>query len=154
MLTFDVPTKLTAVSGDFEALRRVIRGLIDNAIKYTPPGGYISISAREIDEMVAISVSDAGQGIPECALPHIFDKFYRAASETMDGTGSPGTAASGVGLGLYLAQHIVGQLNGKLTVESEQGKGTVFTVFLPLWSDDVSTKDSEEDADVKALVSS
>lgn len=143
-LTTNVPAGLPGVSGDFEALRRVIRGLIDNAIKYTPEGGRIAISAREIDETIAINVSDTGKGIPESDLPHILDKFYRVASESQ----------TGVGLGLYLAQHIVAQLDGEITVESKSGVGTTFTVILPLWIDDVTSDESEEGADVKALVSS
>ncbi|HEU4767144.1 MAG TPA: ATP-binding protein [Pyrinomonadaceae bacterium] len=151
-LTTAVPTGLPAVSGDFEALQRVIRGLIDNAIKYTPEGGLIGVSAREIEDKLAISVSDTGKGIPEEDLPHIFTKFYRA---TEDGSAdSPGTAAPGVGLGLYLAQHIVSQLNGQINVESKQGAGTTFTVRLPFWIDDVGDQRSEEDADVKAFVGS
>jgi signal transduction histidine kinase len=151
-LTANVPTRLPAVSADFEALRRVIRGLIDNAIKYTQEGGRITISAREADDRVAISVSDTGKGIPESDLPHIFSKFYRVVE---DGPAdSPGTAASGVGLGLYLAQHIVSQLDGQISVESKQGVGTTFILNLPLWIDDVATKTSQENADVKALVGS
>ena len=154
-LTTNIPAELSDVTGDFEALRRVIRGLIDNAIKYTPEGGHITISAGEIDKMLAVSVSDTGKGIPETDLPHIFDKFYRAASEAEDGpTASPGTAAPGVGLGLYLAQHIVGQLNGKLSVESKQDVGTTFSMILPLWIDDVVVEKAEENTHVQALVGS
>jgi signal transduction histidine kinase len=140
-ITTGVPVRIAAVSGDFEALRRVIRGLIDNAIKYTPAGGVITVSASEIDEGVAISVSDTGKGIPAADLPHVFEKFYRVPSET----------ASGVGLGLYLAQHIVSQLDGELTVESEPGRGTIFTVLLPRWTVSAQT---EEETHVKALVGS
>ena len=154
-LTTNVPTELPDVTGDFEALCRVIRGLIDNAIKYTPEGGDIAVSAQAVDEMVAICVSDTGRGIPETDLPHVFEKFYRAASEAEDGpSGSPGTAAPGVGLGLYLAQHIVGQLNGEITVETRQEVGTTFTVLLPLWVDDAATEEIEEVANVKALIGS
>ncbi|HEX5890062.1 MAG TPA: ATP-binding protein [Pyrinomonadaceae bacterium] len=150
-LTTDVPAEISDVSGDFEALRRVIRSLIDNAIKYTPEGGRIKVSARASDETVAISVTDTGKGIPEADLPRIFDKFYRAASEADEETS---TAAPGVGLGLYLAQHIVGQLNGEITVESKQGMGTTFSVNLPRRVEDAGAVESEEDADVKALVGS
>jgi signal transduction histidine kinase len=154
-LTTDVPRDLSAVSSDFEALRRVIRGLIDNAIKYTPEGGHITVSARESDDGLAISVSDTGKGIPEADLSHVFDKFYRVAAEAEQGVAAQsGIAASGVGLGLYLAQHIVGQLNGKLTVDSKQGEGTVFSVLLPRWLEDGAAEESEEDVDVKALVGS
>lgn len=150
-LTTDVPAEISDVSGDFEALRRMIRSLIDNAIKYTPEGGRIKVSARASDETVAISVSDTGKGIPEADLPRIFDKFYRSAPEAGD---EASTAAPGVGLGLYLAQHIVGQLNGEITVESKQGKGTTFSVNLPRRVEDAGGVESEEDADVKALVGS
>ena len=143
-LTTNVPPGLPDVSGDFEALRRVIRGLIDNAIKYTPEGGHIAIAAREVKQMLAISISDTGKGIPENDLPFIFDKFYRVASEE--------AAGSGVGLGLYLAQHIVAQLDGEMTVESKQGVGTTFSVVLPLWV--VANEENEEGADVQALVGS
>jgi signal transduction histidine kinase len=150
-LTTDVAAEINDVSGDFEALRRVIRSLIDNAIKYTPEGGCILVTAQASDETVAISVTDTGKGIPQADLPRIFDKFYRAASEADD---EASTAAPGVGLGLYLAQHIVGQLNGELTVESKQGMGTTFSVNLPRWVEDAGAVESEEDADVKALVGS
>jgi signal transduction histidine kinase len=153
-LTADVPTGITAVSGDFEALRRVIRGLIDNAIKYTPDGGQIKVSARANDETVAISVRDTGRGIPESDLPRVFDKFYRGAAQPDDAATQPGTAAPGVGLGLYLAQHIVAQLNGEISVESKPGAGTRFSVSLPRWVEDDVVEASEEDADVKALVGS
>ena len=135
-------------------MRRVIRGLIDNAIKYTRAGGQIVISAREAGELIAISVSDTGEGISEANLPHIFEKFYRAECETWAGGRANGTAAPGVGLGLYLAQHIVQQLDGKLTVESTEGVGTTFTLSLPRWIDHDSSERSEQNAGVKALVGS
>jgi signal transduction histidine kinase len=154
-LTTNIARELPSVSGDSDALRRVIRGLIDNAIKYTPEGGRITVSAQEIDNSVAISVSDTGKGIAESDVPHIFDKFYRAVAPAEDGPkDAPGTAAPGVGLGLYLAQHILSQLNGEIRVESRQGVGTTFTVILPAWTEDTATNKREEDANVKALVGS
>ncbi len=102
-----------------------------------------------------ITVTNTGQGIPETDLPHIFDKFYRGESEPeASASGTAGTAAPGVGLGLYLAQHIVSQLDGKLTVESKRGIGTTFRVTLPLDLGDVAAEKSKESADVKALVGS
>jgi signal transduction histidine kinase len=147
-LTSAVPPDLPAVTGNFEALRRVIRSLIDNAIKYTPQGGLITVSAAQQADAVTISVSDTGKGIAADDLPHIFEKFYRADSETADVTGA------GVGLGLYLAQHFVDQLNGEIAVESKQGVGTTFHVSLPRWIESVVTEESEESADAKALVGS
>ena len=151
-LTTNVPASLSPISGDFEALRRVIRGLIDNAIKYTREGGQIRVSAQETNGEIAISVSDTGKGIPETDLPHVFDKFYRVHEDSPDG--SPGTAAPGVGLGLYLAQHIVSQLDGEITVESREGVGTTFNLILPRWIDDVAVEKAEENTHVKALVGS
>lgn len=144
-LTSRLPRELSAVSGDHEALRRVIRGLIDNAIKYTPEGGQITVSAQESTETIAISISDTGKGIAETDLPHVFEKFYRAGLETDD------ASSPGVGLGLYLAQHIVGQLNGEISVESTAGAGTTFTLRLPRWIDGVAADEQEEDTHVKAL---
>ena len=154
-LTTDIPSELPAVSGDLEALRRVVRSLIDNAIKYTPPGGHILVSARETGGGVIITVRDTGKGIAESDLPHIFEKFYRAPSEADDGTqGLPGTAASGVGLGLYLAQRIVAQLDGSITVESKEGTGTTFSMMLPFWIEHSASEKIEETTDVKALIGS
>jgi signal transduction histidine kinase len=134
----------------------VIRGLVDNAIKYTPEGGRVDISARVVDQMVAIAIQDNGAGIHSDDLPHVFDKFYRARSVTVqseDDPGAPGTAAPGVGLGLYLARHIIEQLGGRITVESKVGHGTLFTVLLPA---SVGSGNSEtaikDDADVEAIV--
>ena len=151
-LTTNVPADLPAIKGDFEALRRVVRGLIDNAIKYTPEGGEILLSAEPADGMLAIVVRDTGTGISETDLPHIFEKFYRAGSEPAPG--EEGTAAPGVGLGLYLAQHIVAQLDGEVSVESKQGVGTTFTALLPLWIDKSASEKHEENTHVKALVGS
>jgi signal transduction histidine kinase len=133
LLTTDVKANLPPLKGDFEALRRVIRGLVDNAIKYTPEGGHIDVSAHEAGDALAIVVEDTGKGIPEADLPRIFEKFY---------------------LGLYLAHRIVEQLNGKIIVESKEGRGTIFRVVLPRWSGSSSVAKREEDADVKAVVNS
>jgi two-component system phosphate regulon sensor histidine kinase PhoR len=131
--------------------------LVDNAIKYTPEGGDINVSAHQAGDSMAITVGDTGKGIHHADLPRVFEKFYRAGSETEDNgfAASPGTAAPGVGLGLYLAQHIVEQLNGRIIVESKEGRGTTFTVFLPRWTDSGSSDaTNEENADVKEVVNS
>ena len=154
-LTTNVAAALPALKGDFDALRRVVRGLVDNAIKYTPEGGHINVSARQAGDMLEISVKDTGKGIPSADIPHVFEKFYRAGSEMElgnDSTGTQGTAASGVGLGLYLAQHVVGQLDGEIVVNSKEGSGTIFSIWLPLWTSDGGAVILEENSDVKAVV--
>jgi signal transduction histidine kinase len=148
-LSAALPKHLPAIQGDFEALRRVVRGLIDNAIKYTPTGGQVVVSAQLMDEMMAITVEDDGQGICESDIPHIFEKFYRAVGPAQedDSLPVPGTAAPGVGLGLYLARHITGQMEGEIRVESRPGEGTIFTLLLPLWPDNAKP---EANIEVKA----
>ena len=157
-LVTKIPAGLPAVEVDFEASCRVIRGLVDNALKYTPEGGQVAVSARLEDDMVAISVEDNGAGIHPDDLPHIFEKFYRArfaAVEAEDRPVSPGTAAPGVGLGLYLAKHIIEQLGGGIFVESELGVGTTFKVLLPVFVADGNSQVSiEDESNVEAIASS
>jgi len=156
-LMTEIPHGLPTIEADFEALCRFIRGLIDNAIKYTPEGGRVVVSAQLDGHLVAIAIEDNGGGIPPADLPHIFEKFYRArsaaAEEEDDRPRSPGTAAPGVGLGLYLAKHIIKQLGGRITVESEVGLGTVFTLLLPSVTSDSEIK-IEDEANVEAIAGS
>ncbi len=158
-LTTEIPEGLPKIEADFEALCRVIRGLVDNAIKYTPEGGRVIVSADIVEQNVAMSVEDNGSGIHPDDLPHIFDKFFRARSTTVEGeaegAASFATAAAGVGLGLYLAKHIVEQLGGRITVESEVGAGTVFTVLMPaLVTGGTSKMAIEDDVNVETTVNS
>ena len=158
-LTTEIPEVLPKIEADFEALCRVIRGLVDNAIKYTPEGGRVTVSADIVGQNVAISVADNGGGIHPDDLPHIFDKFFRARSTIIDSEAdkpsSSALAAPGVGLGLYLAKHIVEQLGGRIRVESEVGAGTVFTVLMPaLVTGGNSEITIEDDVDVEAIAGS
>ena len=158
-LTTEIPQGLPRIEVDFEASCRVIRGLVDNAIKYTPEGGRVVVSARVDDDMVAIGIEDNGGGIHPDDLPHIFEKFYRARSvaveEKDDRPASPATAAPGVGLGLYLAKHIIEQLGGRITVDSEFGAGTIFTVLLPASIPSSNSEVSiEDEANVEAIAGS
>ena len=114
---------LTVVA-DPQWLEHVLINLLDNAIKYTPPGGSISIYAMEVSGDVCIEVRDSGQGIPEDALPHIFDRFYRADA-------SRNRQISGAGLGLSFAKWIVEGHGGTIQAASELGLGTIFTIRFP-----------------------
>lgn len=136
-LRFDVRDDLPMVAADASALRRVIGGLVENAAKYTPEGGTITLRAMldwADSDVLAIGVADTGRGIPEEDLPHIFDKFYRGKS-TLE--------ASGIGLGLYLARTMVERMSGSLTIESRVGAGSTFTLRLPVWKDAVD-EDGEQ----------
>ncbi len=113
------------VTGDADKLTEVLINLIDNAIKYTPEGGRITVEARQRESAVEIAVSDTGIGIPSKEIPRIFERFYRvdrARSREMGGTG----------LGLSIVKHIVEAHGGTVHVESEPGKGSRFTVVLSL----------------------
>jgi two-component system phosphate regulon sensor histidine kinase PhoR len=112
------------VLGDLEALQQVFDNLIDNAIKYTEPGGTVEVGARHENAHVRIDVKDTGVGIPQEDLPRIFERFYRvdkARSRELGGTG----------LGLSIVKHYVQALGGELQVESQLGIGSTFTVKLP-----------------------
>lgn len=107
-------------------LMQIISNLLSNAMKFTSPGGRVEVSSAITDEeMFEISVSDNGPGIPDDCLPHIFDRFYRAQSDTMYST--PGS-----GLGLALVRELVKLLDGTISVDSVFGEGTEFVVSLPI----------------------
>jgi signal transduction histidine kinase len=121
-LTVDVAADLPAVRADSGRVLQVFSNLVGNAVKFTPAGGTITLSATRADGKVQISVSDTGPGIPAAQIPRLFGKFWQA--KRGDGRG--------VGLGLAIAKGIVEAHGGTITVESEMGRGSVFTFALPL----------------------
>ena len=139
------PKRVVApVCADPKALRRVLSNIIENAIKYTPDGGRITVSAHEMEGNVAISVTDNGRGIPPEDMPILFDKFHRGRpaphsavmrNATTDAEFLEDADVSGVGLGLYLARNVMEQMGGHISVKSEVGRGSTFTLHLPRWRD-------------------
>ena len=121
----ELPIKSLEVCGDRDLLQQGIRNLLDNAVKYTPTGGMVTLQLTLKPRRVLITVGDTGIGIPAADLPHIFDRFYRVDKARTRETG-------GFGLGLAIAQQIIQAHNGKITVESAAGKGTKFQICLPL----------------------
>jgi two-component system, OmpR family, phosphate regulon sensor histidine kinase PhoR len=116
-------TTLT-VWADEEALEQILDNLLDNAVKYTPEGGRVSVRWRREGEQVCLEVADTGIGIPASDLPRIFERFYRvdkARSREMGGTG----------LGLSIVKHLTQAMNGSVRAASKPGHGTTFTVCLP-----------------------
>ena len=126
-LTFEwnVPNYLPIVFADRRLIGQVLANLIENAVKYTPAGGCITISAEDSESEVIAHVKDTGIGIPTESLPRIFERFYRVdkgRSREMGGTG----------LGLAIAKHILLQHGGRIWVDSTLGQGSVFQFALPL----------------------
>ena len=119
------------VSGDKSHLQRVIANLVDNAIKYTPAGGRVTIAVQRTAEDVIVSVADTGIGIATADLPRVFDRFFRSDSSR---------TAPGSGLGLTLVRAIVHAHGGDITVTSTVGSGSTFTVRLPALAEPIITK--------------
>ena len=122
-LAIDVPSGLPKMQADKEQVEQVIVNLLHNAIKFTPPGGDIALSAKAEGDNILISVTDTGVGIPTDDLPRIFERFYKA---------DKARAGGGTGLGLAIAKHIIESHDGKIWAESVEGKGTTLNFTLPL----------------------
>lgn len=122
-LSVTLPEGPHCVKAHHGKLMQVIGNLVDNAVKYTPEGGAVGIALEERNGELALAVSDTGIGIPRESQGHLFEKFYRAEN----------AVASGNGLGLALVKAIVEACGGRITVVSEAGKGSTFTVYLTKW---------------------
>ncbi|MDP9481017.1 MAG: ATP-binding protein [Actinomycetota bacterium] len=112
------------VRGDETQLTSMFTNLIDNAVKYTPPGGRVEVIGGSEDSEIVIRIADTGIGIPEGKLSRIFERFYRVDRARSKATG-------GTGLGLSIVRHVAENHGGRVTVESTPGEGSTFTVHLP-----------------------
>jgi len=124
-LTVEVSPDLPYIEGDAARLSQVLVNLVDNAIKYTPARGAVHAKAFQNQDGIILQISDTGVGIPQPDLARVFERFYRVDKARTRATG-------GTGLGLSIVKHIVDSHGGRITVESEVGVGTTFTVTLPL----------------------
>jgi PAS domain S-box-containing protein len=125
-LDTDCALAVCMVSGDGERLRQMLSNLLSNALKFTPPGGKVTVGLARSDAQVALTVTDTGQGIAPEFAPHVFDAFRRADD-------SPASSGRGLGLGLSIVRHIVELHGGTATVYSAGNNcGTTFTVKLPV----------------------
>ena len=116
---------LPPISGDVESLERALTALVDNAIKFSPRGGDVEIRLRKEDQQVSITVEDHGIGISPNTRPRIFDRFYHLEKEGDD-------LFNGIGLGLAITRQVIQQHKGTLDVDSEHGKGSTFSMRLPI----------------------
>ncbi len=123
-LRVELPARLPPVKADPERTVQVLTNLLDNALKYTPPGGMVTVSAIERRGHVLLGVTDTGPGIPEADLPHIFDRFYKVDK-------SRSGARGGAGLGLAIAKRLVEAQGGIIMAENLEGRGARFLVALP-----------------------
>jgi two-component system phosphate regulon sensor histidine kinase PhoR len=118
----DLPKGIPEVLADQERMQQVVTNLVHNAIKFTPVGGEIHISAGQADDEVVISVRDTGVGIATEDLPRVFERFYKADRARSGG---------GTGLGLAIAKHIVQAHGGRIWASSTEGQGSTFSFSLP-----------------------
>ncbi|MEA2785639.1 MAG: hypothetical protein QOF71_1743, partial [Candidatus Eremiobacteraeota bacterium] len=127
-LTLSKPTKLPKVAADPGQLQQVLANLVDNAVKYSPDGGRVTVTLERRADQMRFAVSDPGLGIPAAEQRRIFEKFYRLDPDMNHGIG-------GTGLGLYICRELVRRVGGRIWVESQEGKGSTFFVELPLAHD-------------------
>lgn len=124
MLRTEIPPQLSRARADTDRTIQVLTNLLDNALKFTPRGGTITVSAYERRGHVLISVADTGPGIPEAELPHIFDRFYKVDKARAGG-------GRGAGLGLAIAKRLMEAQGGIIMVESKEDRGARFVIALP-----------------------
>ena len=130
----DYPITPIWVEIDTDKLTQVIDNIMNNAIKYSPDGGTITVSIKTTDEQLILSIADEGLGIPKQDLPKIFDRFYRVDK-------ARSRAQGGTGLGLAIAKEIIKQHQGFIWAKSEYGVGSTFTIVLPYENDGVRDDD-------------
>ncbi|MDM7325190.1 MAG: ATP-binding protein, partial [Thermus sp.] len=118
--------ELPLLEADPDRMVQVVGNLLSNAFKFTPPGGRVRLAAREEGRSVVVEVEDTGPGIPKGELPKLFQRYARAKNAQTRGV-------AGTGLGLFISKHIVEAHGGRIEVESEEGKGSLFRVILPLY---------------------
>lgn len=124
-LVYEAPTQPLLISGDALRLEQVMQNLLQNAIKYSPDGGSIHVRVAQVGTYASIEVSDEGVGIPPSSLQQLFHRFYRGDNPMIQ-------HIKGFGVGLYVVREIVTRHGGSVSVASEEGQGSTFTVLLPL----------------------
>ena len=137
-LVRDYPITSVWIEIDTDKMTQVIDNILNNAIKYSPDGGKITVSMKTTDDQMILSISDQGLGIPKQDLPRIFDRFYRVDR-------ARSRAQGGTGLGLAIAKEIIKQHNGFIWAKSEYGKGSTFTIVLPYDKDAVKEEIWEDE---------
>jgi len=132
-LGLDLEDGLPPVQADPDRLSQVLRNLVTNALRHTPPGGTVTLSVRRHGEFLRFVVADTGEGIEPGELAHVFDRFWRAdRSRSRDGGANGANERVGSGLGLAIAQSLVRAHGGQMWAESDRGVGSRFALTIPL----------------------
>ena len=139
-LVRDYPITSVWIEIDTDKMTQVIDNILNNAIKYSPDGGKITVTMKTTDDQMILSISDQGLGIPKQDLPRIFDRFYRVDR-------ARSRAQGGTGLGLAIAKEIIKQHKGFIWAKSEYGKGSTFTIVLPYDKDAVKEEVWEDEVE-------
>ena len=139
-LVRDYPITSVWIEIDTDKMTQVIDNILNNAIKYSPDGGKITVTMKTTDDQMILSISDQGLGIPKQDLPRIFDRFYRVDR-------ARSRAQGGTGLGLSIAKEIIKQHNGFIWAKSIYGKGSTFTIVLPYDKDAVKEEVWEDEVE-------
>ena len=138
-IELDAATEISPVAADPEHLRQILVNLVDNAVKYSPDGGQVTVRIEDRGASVRFAVSDEGIGIPANEQARVFEKFYRLDPDLTRGVG-------GTGLGLYICRELVRRMSGRITLSSTPGEGSTFAVDLPA----VSVQNAAPAAEVRA----
>jgi two-component system OmpR family sensor kinase/two-component system sensor histidine kinase BaeS len=138
-LTARLPNDLPTVQADADRVAQILRNLLVNAVRYTPAGGSVTVSATSAGSLVQIDVTDTGEGIAPEDLPNVFERFWRADRARARGNRPHGIHGGGTGLGLSVAQSLVKAHGGDIWVESTPGQGSTFSFTLPIVQDPPST---------------
>lgn len=133
-LRVESPDGLPLLEGDRDKIKQVLLNLLSNALKYNRPNGTVMLRAEVTENEICIHVQDTGVGIPDEALPHLFQKFYRVREHE--------SRASGTGLGLSICKQIVHGHGGRIEIKSKLGVGTVFMVYFPRTTKSAQRKES------------
>jgi two-component system phosphate regulon sensor histidine kinase PhoR len=128
----DIADNLGPVKGDRDSLGQILLNVLDNAVKFTPKGGTVSITASNVDENIAVRIEDTGIGIPKNEISRLGERFYRVDKMRS-------RAMGGTGLGLSIVKHLMEAHRGKVMIQSQLGRGTIVTLFLPRMKEHEST---------------
>ena len=130
------PETIGSLAGDSQAIRRLFQNVLDNAVKFSPSGSTITVTAKNSSNVALVTIADEGPGIPSHHQAQLFERFWLGGPDTK--------YTAGTGLGLYICKRIVQAHNGTIKCESKEGRGAVFIIRLPLNRQKTASSESDE----------